>query len=221
MIYWRKWGILFLFIIAFFTHSWAIDKPPQEVTEAASRGLEDFIKKKPQRALYRHGFADRQEIETAFLGEGFHVYTILPDEFLKEDPNQNLDELLIPTNIWQFIILSHQKSKAVLSVDKFRNQWMAVSIGSAGLAKQLQKAIEAWPESDGYSWKLVRIYQARSDFVAIYQNDVFLGLVPLTSARVAMVLQKLDFFPLELHSLSEMMRILRPIVRDNLRTQTK
>jgi hypothetical protein len=192
--------------------------PPDEIATAAKEGLNKFLKEIPPQNLQHMGFQIEKDNENTELGEGFQVYTIHPDKILKfEKGAWLLKDLLTPTNLWEFIVVEGGKAQAVLTVDLMGNKWIAVAIGASGLATQLKNFTDAWPNSSGYQYKFIRIYQALADFLEVSQGENIIGVIPLTSARAALALPQMDFNPLELLNFEDILMGLKPIVRENLK----
>lgn len=197
----------------------ATETPPAEVVNAAKEGLSTFLQAIPQQILPQFGFQSAKETEGAELGEGFQIFTIFPDQLLNDDKNlSDLDSLIVPTDLWEFLVLKDNQAKCVLTVDFFKNRWTTVGIGSSGLAVELKKIVESWPTSGGYQHTLIRIYQAKSDFVEISKEETSIGLIPLTSARVAMGMADHNLNPLDLQDSRSVLSSLIPIIRENLQT---
>ncbi len=214
-------GFVFVFLALFFhfsSFSFTANEPSQEVIEAAKEGMEVFIWNSNIKDLSPFGFSSQEEIDKARLGKGFQVYTIPPDRILGEGQSQDLTVMATPSSIWQFLILTEGKAVALLTVDRINSKWTPVSIGASGLASQLSMVMEAWPSHEGYHLKLIRIYQATSDFVGILLDTSVIGNIPLTSGRIAMDLERVDFNPLDLHESSDIIKSIRPIVRENIQS---
>lgn len=82
--------------------------------------------------------------------------------------------------------MNQGQAKALLTVDMVDGHWKVVSIGAAGLADELLKVVRAWPDTSGCSLRLIRTYQAMSDFIVISKAGATIGIVPLVSARLAL-----------------------------------
>lgn len=212
--------IAFVSILQVIFVSSAKGMPPEEVVSAAEQGLISFSQNIPSQNLSQLGFLSQDEISKSQLGEAFQVYTIHPNDLLNFGQNiSDITSLLTPANLWNFLILVNGQAKAVLTVDFFNDQWTAVGIGSSGLAIQLQKTIESWPLSSGYQYKLIRIYQARADFIEISQDGKVIGLIPLTSGRIAMGLADRNFNASDLHSPENILAGIISIVKENLQRE--
>jgi hypothetical protein len=160
----------------------AMDVPPGEVSRAADEGLTTFLKDKPTSARQYLGFQMQEDIDAAVLGQGFPIYTIPPATFLNGDLSQDLQSLIVPTGFWQFLIMSGGATKALLTVAPVNGVWTPVSIGAAGLAREIGTLMETWPPSDGYSYRIIRVYQAKSDFAELFKDGGVVGVVPFGSS---------------------------------------
>jgi hypothetical protein len=210
---------LLLFVLALSAPgpSFAGNAPPDDIKRAAGEGIVVFLKDKRMGNLQRLGFQSRAEIDNAALGEGFQIFTIPPDKLLNDSLPQDLPSLVIPTNQWQFLIVSGDKANALLTVDIVDGAWTPVSIGSSGLAQQLAALLAAWPASAGYEYRLIRVYQAKSDFIELSHRGKVVGIVPLTSLLVATSGEAgAAYAPRSLHDPKEVLSELRPVVRRNL-----
>jgi hypothetical protein len=96
------------------------------------------------------------------------------------------------------------------------NTWTPVSIGAAGLAKELQAVIEAWPVSSGYSYRLIRVYQAKAEFIELSHSDKVIGIVSLGSLNAAIGARKKVFDPADIRDPIDILSALRPAVQMNL-----
>lgn len=215
--------ILISFILLFklpFVFS-ADEEPPIGVFNAALEGMKTFLKDYHAQKLNQIGFANQNEVNDAILSKGFRVFTLHPDSLKNLNVLQDLSSIATPTNLWQFIILTHRKAASLLTVDNVNNKWTAVSIGSFELSKQLNKFIETWPASKGYQYRLIRVYQATSDFMELLYANKVIGIIPLTSGRIAMNLEKQEFDPFDLHTSSDILVNIRPIVKKNIETSAQ
>ncbi len=192
--------------------------PPDDINNAARQGIAVLLKESRSSHIGRLGFESQADVDNAELGEGFQVFTIQPDKLLDESSSQELSDLVIPTSQWQFLILAKGNAKALLTVDLVNGKWTPVSIGSAGLARQLSDLLTAWPAASGYRYRLVRVYQAQSDFIELSQAGKKIGILPLTSLLAATKKgERKAFNPRDLRNPKEVLSELRPVVRENMR----
>ena len=192
------------------------EDPPAEVVEAAVNGLDKFLDAIPSKDLRFYGFSAQQEIDQAKLGEPIRVYTITPDKVIDYEQGAVFISIISSTNLWLVPILSQGETKTLLTVDRMNGKWKAVAIGSAGLAKQLDEVEISWPSSDGYEHMLVRIFQAKSDFVVLTKGAT-VKIKPLKSAILSLQLQKIvKGKRIDLYNPSEVMTKLIPVVHESI-----
>ncbi len=195
----------------------ANETPSMEVVIAAVEGLNTLLHEINAHDSGGFGFNSEADVAGAQLGAAFQVFTIPPDKILNYDPSiPDLSSMIVPTNQWQFLIISQGNPKSLLTVDFFNDQWTTVSIGASGLAMQLSKITAAWPASAGYRCKLIKVYQAKSDLLEISFGDKLIGIIPLLSARMALGFEKKDFDPLDLQDSGNIVINLKPIVQKGL-----
>ena len=193
--------ILSIILIFLINSVWAAD-PPIAVLAAAEDGITIFF----------------NDDDIPALGKGFQIFTVNPDKILDGSFAEDLHKIAEPTNLWQFIVLSGTKPIALLSVDKLNGEYTPVSIGASNFSYQLSRVTSAWPEAEGYRLRLIRIYQATSDFIEVSQGEEIIGFVPFESGRVTMSLATRDCIPFDVHTSSSIINKIRPIVRENIST---
>ena len=140
---------------------------PPEVMAAAEAGLLPFLKSFPSEELGNFGFSPGDKISETVLGAPFQLYTITPDKLLYAKDDTPVSGLISPTGQWLFPIVLEDKSRAILTVEQMDGEWVAVSMGMAGLAVEMEKLNRQWPKAKGYEPKLIAIYQAASFFFTI------------------------------------------------------
>lgn len=209
--------LVFVFILFIPCFTSAGESPPNDIRKAAKEGIAIFLKDSRSSQLHRLGFESQADVDNAELGEGFQIFTIHPDKLLNESASQELYDLVTPTTQWQFLILVRGKANALLTVDLVNGKWTPVSIGSAGLAKQLSDLLSAWPATSGYQHRLIRVYQAQSDFIELSQEGKIIGILPLTSLLAAIQGDaRKEFNAHDLRNPKEVLSDLRPVVRKNI-----
>ena len=191
------------------------DKIPEPVSHAAALGLAPFLNCIPEPDLKHYGFTSSKELADCSLATAFRVYTITPDKILGFDGNAKLSSLISATELWFFPITSGGQYRALLTVANVNGKWDAVAIGSSGLARDLSKVVAVWPASEGYDYKFVRVYQARSDFAIIHGNGAT-NLVPLTSASMMLALTRSPEADFKLYDYMDIMPRLIAVVRRSL-----
>lgn len=143
----------------------AEDVPP-EVKAAAEQGYRSLLGAIPADALSHFNFTNADQVKQATLGEGFRVHTIPPESILAYDGKTSVHELIVPTSIWFFPVISDGQARTLITVDKVAGGYKAVSIGGSGLALQWAGTREL-SSSGGHERVFVRVYQATADFVVI------------------------------------------------------
>lgn len=186
--------------------------PPGEAIIAAKQGVGVLLGGSSDESIRMLGLSGRQDISAATVGEGFQVFVLDPGLLQSNAQSQDFRQAIKPTNSWEFVIEGSENAKAVMKIDNVEGKFTAVSIGSSGMARQLARIAEVWPTSSNYSHKIVRIYQAKSDFVELSQGDILLGFIPLISARIAMGLAIQDFDPFDLRTSSETLTSVRSVL---------
>jgi hypothetical protein len=180
--------------------------PPVDIEKAALKGLE--------------GFVDLEKYQSFQLGEGFRVHTVHPKNLL-EDSGLALQKMIVPLDMWRFIVLENSQPKGLLTMAKVEGQWQAVSFGAADLAAEIQTVKNAWPKEDGFGFRFVRIYQARSDFMEIRKAGESLGYAPLAAAKLSLSLQNFQLEPAVLLHDSEILEPLKRLVKQTVLTGYK
>jgi hypothetical protein len=203
-----------LFFLCLPLAAYAMEIPTPDILNAAEQGLKPYIAAIPSNSLPHFGFEEKSQADTAVLGQAFHVYTAPPSAILDDKAN-DLSAAAVPTAMWDFLILSGGKSAALLTVDKMGSKYEAVSIGGSGTAGQLSVLTEAYPVSEGYEYRVIRVFQASAEFVEVSQNGRSIGIVPLSSARVAMGLSS-EFAPGEIFTPEAAAKMIKPAVRANI-----
>lgn len=151
---------------------------PAEVVQAAEEGL---------------GSIPETAGKTLTLGEFFLVHTMDPDAVMAADDNAG--SLIQSTGMWRVMVLENGRPQAMMTIDKVEGQWQVGAFGGAGIADELAQIRKAWPRSEGYELRMVRLYQARADVGELTQGSRAFGFVPLTSARMAFGMEKRGFDP--------------------------
>lgn len=183
---------------------------PVGAQEAALRGLTSFLKAIPKRDLGHFNFSSQKELDEARLGSPFRVYTIDPEKIFGFTSTMSLNEIISPTRLWFFPIISNDEIRTLLTIDLVDGEWRAVAIGSSGLAKQWASVVSVWPTSKGYKHTFVRVFQASADFVVV-SDPKEARMVPLESARISLKIERAKAY-----NPSEIIPALKKAVRDNI-----
>jgi hypothetical protein len=157
---------------------------PAAVGGAAEYGFRSLLEAIPLPEISNFNFADKDEIKSATLGEGFRVFTIPPELIVNYNPGLAIEDMVMPTPIWFFPVLVSGEARALITVDLLDGQYQAVSLGGRGVAKEWAAASAKWPASAGYQNTFVRIYQATADFILV-SNAVGTKMAPLQAGEMA------------------------------------
>lgn len=182
----RKSIVFFSFILLISSSLVIYANTSDKVQQAAQEGLIHFLGKIPVGLEENYGFKTRQEFDWAFLGEPYQMYTIHPDLLINEQPIGS--GFIISLEIWRFPVLSHGSIRTLLTVAKVEGEWKAVAIGGAGIASELDQLEKVYSfDRNNTKRALLRLYQIKSDFVAIgdmTQRIEETMFAPLQSARM-------------------------------------
>jgi hypothetical protein len=207
-------GFIFIFPVAFLSS--ADEMIPPDILNAAQEGINIFLKDRRVTDLEPFGFSSRKDVDDAVLGDWFQVFTVHPDNLLRDDASRDLHSMAVPTNLWKFLIMTGGKATILLTVNLVNDKWTPSSIGAAGLAKELSEILKKWPGSAGYKYRFITIFQAKSHLVEVSLGEKIIGIIPLISARMAMGLDKRDFDPMDLYNSEDVITRIRPVVRKNI-----
>lgn len=163
--------------------------PPEEAVSAAQAGLSGYLQAIPPTDLSYFNFQSFEQLEQATLGDPLMLYTIDPSDILSFEGDTPIQDLLQETGIWMFPVLAEGKMRTFLQVEKLEQKWQAVSLGSSGLAEEWDNIGAAYPPEKSYDRKLVRIYQATSDFVFLDLPQGGNAFMPMRSARIVLELE--------------------------------
>ncbi len=190
--------------------------PPADVLKAATEGLQPYVNKIPagEKALY--GFGAGDDLGAASLGTPFLVQTITPAALEKFQAGTAVAAVMSPTTMWYFPVLVAGQYRAILVVDQLDGRWQAVSLGYAGLAKELGAFVRQWPAEKGYHPVLITVFQARQHLVTVPEKDAF-NLTRLSAGSTApgpaaAAAPGGDYAKLELAD--DVLGALQPVVRD-------
>lgn len=145
---------------------------PEDVYEAAEKGLDKYLKSIPQGLLNEYGFHDTNELEMCKLGNAFEVQMITPQALMRYQENDTVKSLVSNTGMWYFVVTCQGQNRAMLTVAKGDNSnWEVVSLGNIPLAQELQNIQKAWTNDRGFEPQLVVVYQARKYLFHLPQLD--------------------------------------------------
>jgi len=135
----------------------------QEMILVVSEQLQDWLNKIPTGSESKYGFQNRDEFSSAELGSPFQVFT-LSKEFFSEQTRQG-KSYLIPTGDWRIPVVIGQEYRALVTVSRDNGNWVIVNLGGSVLARELQSFSEKPPFNTGEQVNMLRVYQAKSDFL--------------------------------------------------------
>lgn len=158
--------------------------PDPEVFQTAAKGLPYFIGKIPGGQAQNYGFDDKAVAESFLLGSPYRLYAISPKALSTYKSNEPIESTMTCGSTWYFPVKYNDKVRAILVVDWMKDHWEAVSLGYAGLARELDQMERAWPTRDGYCPRLVVLFQASQYFFHIPLNglDNLTALSPVPSS---------------------------------------
>ncbi|MCP4216910.1 MAG: hypothetical protein GY765_19825 [bacterium] len=197
----------------FFSVGLAAEQPPEEATKAAHHGMVRFLDQDGARfPAATVGITDGVKTAVRF---GFQVHTVHP-ETLMNNHESTLHAMVTPTGVWRFLVTADSQPAALVTVAKVDGKWAAVSIGGAGLAKEINAIADAWPAEKGFDIRFVRVFQAKTDLMEIRKGKDAMGFVPFHSARTALGIDSPANRPDLLMFESEIKESLVEAVRHNL-----
>lgn len=145
--------------------------PPADVLQAATAGLQPYLQKIPAGSQDQYGFDGGDDLSAAALGDPFLVHTITPAALEKYQAGMTVASVITPTTVWYFPVLIAGQPRAILAVDRLNNKWQAVSLGYAGLAKELGPLTRQWSVAQGYHPVLIAVFQARQYLFTVPEKD--------------------------------------------------
>ncbi|RFP07957.1 MULTISPECIES: hypothetical protein [unclassified Duganella] len=217
-------GYLSLSSPALFAQTAPINQSPQAQLDgagnAAKRDFNQFVQYQVQNhaGSAPQGFpldvADVQDLKDARIAYGFPVYTIDPADLLTG--RRELKAMARPTGIWRFVITLNDQPIGLATVEQVNGKWETVAYGATVMAKDLDAAMGAYANADRSNVRVLRIYQAQSDFLEVSsaQNGAA-RFAPLHSARQSLLLQRKGTGD-GLLDASELLEPLRIAVKKNL-----
>ncbi|QYF95924.1 hypothetical protein KY495_05145 [Massilia sp. PAMC28688] len=129
---------------------------------------------------------DVQELKQAKVSYGFAVHTVDPADLLAG--RGTMRAMAKPVNQFRFVITVRDRAVGLATVEKIKGRYETVAYGAAVLAKDLDLASRQHGNADKSNLRLLRIYQARSDFLEVDSEDGRGRFAPLHSARASLPL---------------------------------
>jgi len=193
-----------------------------EARESANHALRKFLTSVPLQDLQNHGFETKEEVEKAVVGQGFEIFSVDPKDILDERPSKELQQLIVTSNMWMFIVAVEDKPMTLVTVGYVDGEWRLYQFGTTKLAKTLSEFVSAWPPSSGYHYKYVEIRQARTSFIQVFNGDKEIGIVPdLNLLGMIDGKKPKKYNPYELISPHKILPAVAPAVKSNIENWNK
>lgn len=135
--------------------------------EVARAGLAGFLDEIPGPELELLGLDPNADPAGIELGDPWRLYTIPPDRLLTASADRALGELIVPAGPWYFPVIQDGSWRAILTLAEVDGRWEAVALGKSPLAGELEKISRQWPAREGFTPRLVLVYQAGAYFFTI------------------------------------------------------
>ena len=185
----------------------------EDVTEAALQGMEGFLKAIPPQDLKQYGFT-QGTTDGSVLMDPYRVYTIEPAVLLAASSDAAMNSLIVQTDLWLFPIAQDGVLNTLLTVDLVDGNWSAVAIGSSGMANQLQLLRNTLTDGELSGLRLVRVFQAKSDFILVQDNTE--TIILLQSAVVSLGLESSQDEDYPRYNSSDILARLKAVVAQSL-----
>jgi hypothetical protein len=131
---------------------------------------------------------DAGDLQAATVGYGFQVYDADPTSLMA---GESLDRSVHPTATWRFCVMLDGRPVGLMTVAQGASGWEAVSMGGAGLAKEVDAVVYARAGKPPAQLRYVRVPQATADFIEVGSADSA-RFVPLQAARESLRLAASD-----------------------------
>jgi hypothetical protein len=208
-------------IIVLFVYQFSFGQTKQ--TNAAEKGLQKFLQKIPNESKTIYGFDLNDSLELACLGKPFNLYKISPSGITQFEPGNSVNSIISKTNLWYFPVILNNEIKSLLVVDTLNGKWTAVSLGYKKLAGELSKIRKQWPESKGFTPKIIIVFQANKYLFTIPEIDKYnLTLIDFYYEKKQKETSNKnneinDSKYSTLDNISNVMKLLKPQVEKNMR----
>jgi hypothetical protein len=124
--------------------------------------------------------ADVGDLQNATIGFGFQVYDADPTSLLA---GASLDKSAHATGVWRFAVNVAGKPIGLMTMTETAAGWEAVSMGGAGLVKEVDAVVYSQANKSGVQLRYVRVPQATADFIEVSGSASAARFVPLQAAR--------------------------------------
>lgn len=109
----------------------------EELRPAASQALETFGKIVNEQNFMRMGFKSAEEVKTAQLGAPFQEFMVKLNRLQRYEPGEDPNQLLDGGHIAYIPVNVQTETRSSIMMVRDKDQWKAVSYGSANLVKLL------------------------------------------------------------------------------------
>lgn len=168
--------IVFAFLI-FNSESYST---PDSILIAAEKGLHRFVEQIPRDELFLCGFPKDFEPAQLTLGKPYQLY-YLDHKILLSSNNSNSS--ISPATRFYVPVIYDREHVSFIIIDYFRDEWTAVSIGSAELSRDVNNILTKLNVHQESEISILRDYEIKCDFLMVRSGrDV--GFYPLISARI-------------------------------------
>ncbi|MEO7325648.1 MAG: hypothetical protein ABIW82_12535 [Dokdonella sp.] len=123
---------------------------------------------------------DAGDMQGASIGYGFQVYDADPNSLMA---GESLDASAHATGIWRFAVTVAGRPVGLLTMAEGAAGWEAVSMGGAGLVKEVDAVVYAQGSKPAAQLRYVRVPQATADFIEIKGAANGERFAPLQAAR--------------------------------------
>jgi hypothetical protein len=159
-------------------------RTPSPVRTAAMQALQGFaLHAGADSGTLPQGFPfdvrDAGDMRNGSIGYGFQVFDADPTSLVG---GASLDRSAHPTGIWRFAVILDGRPIGLMTMAQGASGWEAVSMGGAGLAKEVDAVVYAQASKAAAQLRYVRVPQATADFIEIGSADSA-RFVPLQAAR--------------------------------------
>ena len=121
---------------------------------------------------------DVSDLAQAHIAYGFQVYDADPASLMA---GESLEKSARATGIWRFAVMIGDKPIGLMTMAQAGSGWNAVSMGGAGLVKEVDAVVYA--HGGAAQLHYVRVPQATADFIEVKSGSADARFVPLLAAR--------------------------------------
>jgi len=121
---------------------------------------------------------DVSDLAQARVAYGFEVYDADPASLIA---GESLERSARPTGIWRFAVMIGERPVGLITMAPADAGWTAVSMGGAGLVKEVDAVVHAHANTAQLHY--VRVPQATADFIEVKSGGAEARFLPLRAAR--------------------------------------